>query len=190
MRGGMPGAAGMAIILASLVGVALAASGDVVEESRFVKGAEGWTITVDGKGAADGQAQHERGMKRIKGGDTGDVAWYFTAPEKVRLKHPEEGRGRLGFLKLLSEYQCEHRWSRIYVYPPETQRDILLNRPSAVCTAILLCPVNSHAQTALLRTFHLSTTRETFPWPWTHPSAEAPRNLHYSRNSVSSAVSW
>lgn len=83
MRGGMPGAAAVAVVLASFVAVALAATGDVVEESRFVQGLEGWSITVEGKGAADGQAQHERGMKRIKGGDTGNVAWYFTAPQKV-----------------------------------------------------------------------------------------------------------
>jgi hypothetical protein len=155
MRGGTPGAAGIAVILASLVGVALAATGDVVEESRFVKGAEGWTITVDGKGAADGQAQHERGMKRIKGGDTGDVTWYFTAPEKVGFQYlcqklaqkllvgPRRG-GSVGFLKLLSGYQRAHKWPRIYVYPPVEPKGFPLNRPCvawapALCIAILLC---------------------------------------------------
>lgn len=73
----------LALVLASAVGVVLGATGDVMEESRFVQGVEGWKITVEGKGAADGQPEHDRGMKRVKGGDKGDVVWYFTAPEKV-----------------------------------------------------------------------------------------------------------
>ena len=61
-----------------------AGKGDVVEETKFVRGVEGWSISVEGKrGKTNTVPEHDKGMKRIIGGDEGDVSWYFVAPEKV-----------------------------------------------------------------------------------------------------------
>jgi len=80
--GNLPAALAGGLLLLSLVGMGSGAPGDVVQESRFVQGVEGWAVSVEGKGATDGALAHDRGMKRIKAGDAGNVAWYFEAPEK------------------------------------------------------------------------------------------------------------
>jgi hypothetical protein len=75
------------LILASWIVCCDAANGDVLEETKFLRGPEGWTISVEGgKGKTKIDLEHDKGMKRIVGGEQGDVLWYFVAPAKVR-KH-------------------------------------------------------------------------------------------------------
>lgn len=84
--GGMAGPRRLLSVAWVLVCLAVgteALAGDVLLESRFVRDVEGWSIGIEGKGEAAGPLEHDRGMKRVKGGDSGDVSWYFVAPEKV-----------------------------------------------------------------------------------------------------------
>ncbi len=73
-------------ILAFLVGSCGAGKGDVLEETNFLRGLEGWSIGVEGKkGTMKTVLEHDKGMKRIIGGDEGDVSWYFVAAPKVSM---------------------------------------------------------------------------------------------------------
>ena len=79
----------VAVLLAAgvgcmVVGRARAAPGDVLAESRFTRGADDWYTHVESQ-REDGPAvalELDRGAQRIKGGDMGDLAWYFVAPPK------------------------------------------------------------------------------------------------------------
>ena len=48
-------------------------------ESRFIRDADGWTLS----GTAGAQPLSvDRTSQRLKGGDDGDVVWYWVAPGK------------------------------------------------------------------------------------------------------------
>jgi hypothetical protein len=73
-------------VLAFLVGSCGAGKGDVLEETNFLRGLEGWSIGVEGKkGKVKAELEVDKGMKRVIGGDEGDVSWYFVAPPKVHV---------------------------------------------------------------------------------------------------------
>jgi hypothetical protein len=62
-----------------------ASPGDVLIESRFARDLDDWFSGVESQredGPAAPQLELDRGAQRIKGGDMGDLSWYFIAPSK------------------------------------------------------------------------------------------------------------
>jgi len=69
-------------LLFSTVVLLEAAPGDVLVESRFTRDMDGWFSVTDKKLDSEIQLDLDRGSQRVKGGETGDVSWYYSAPEK------------------------------------------------------------------------------------------------------------
>ena len=118
--------AALLIGLACTVGRARAAPGDVLVESKFTRGSDDWFTGVESQ-REDGPAvalEVDRGAQRIKGGDMGDLAWYFLAPPKFLGDQRSFFHGAL-------QYQLGH-----YVYdmtdgpPSATVPDIVLESKS------------------------------------------------------------
>jgi hypothetical protein len=74
-----------ALLLAGLH-TAHASTGDVLLESRFLRDADGWFVTVENwnkkANLVPSALEFDRISKKIKSADQGDLPWYFTAPNK------------------------------------------------------------------------------------------------------------
>lgn len=61
-------------------------TGDVLLESRFLRDADGWFVTVENgnkkTNLVPSPLEFDRISKKIKSSDQGDLPWYFTAPNK------------------------------------------------------------------------------------------------------------
>jgi alkaline phosphatase D len=62
-----------------------AENGDILVESQFLRDTDGWFVTVEGgqtKLLTALPVEFDRVSRKIKSGDQGDLAWYFSAPQK------------------------------------------------------------------------------------------------------------
>ena len=73
-----------ALLFGALLHFAATSEGDVWVESNFHKNSDGWTVlnTEKSRRAPAPKLEVDQSGQRIKSGDEGDVAWYFSAPAK------------------------------------------------------------------------------------------------------------